>query len=343
MKGTAGLPAAWKTICSGRHPSHRNTRSSRTCFTTNGEAAEASQQTTASIDETPFSASIKIELVWTAVGAVSIQPTHLQFEPIRDTQQWKFNASAARWRFDGGQPINQEMANARAILASFLAAALAAACGPGKKGSASSLKLRFPEAGSAALASKVGGFSWNLACFSVNVLASDIPARQPTCSPPIGAFQGAAAPGSELVVSVPNGSRRRLEIFAYVRTTATSPCPALDPAKGFQGLDLGRVVRVSPAEVFFDALTPEVSIDVQLTLPATPTDVVEQYGLAASCRPAAPASGPGSSRVILGAATSTGVSGSGVLSAIGTVSAQKNEITLTGAGGLEARLSRIPQ
>jgi hypothetical protein len=222
-------------------------------------------------------------------------------------------------------------------------AALLFGCGAKGGGLGSNLHMSFPSASRLPSSSAVSGFSWANACFIANVVAQDIPTTSPggACAIPLGIFSGSVAPGGSIDLSVPNGTQRTVFIYVYSRASPSQACPAL--TGGFGALSLGNIVEVGKSAQF-DTTTPSVTVDVTLTAPAAPTDIVAQMGLPATCRPALPAPpvGSGGSRVILGSALQQGASGGTIYQIQGTASAQKNELNLIG-GAYQLKLTRQAQ
>jgi hypothetical protein len=162
--------------------------------------------------------------------------------------------------------------------------------------------LNLPSA--SALSSRVGAFSysWDRACFAMNITAPDINSPEDaTCEVHRGIFAGTAAPNSELSASVPRGDLRKLELFAYFRNSSAEPCPALNG--GFGTLDRKKIVRVGVVESF-EVANSEVNLTVNVSLPATGTSVVSQYSMPNSC--VASATGTTSGRLVSAAESATG-------------------------------------
>lgn len=212
--------------------------------------------------------------------------------------------------------------------------AILAACSP-KVESGSRVVIKMPDASQlSAASSKVfaSSYSWDRACFAVNVIAPDIPGKRPNqCSVPVGINTGWAMQNGELSLDVPRGSQRNIEVFAHFRNAATDPCPT--PDKRLDQLDGSKIVRIGSAT--FDVNEPIVNVAVEVELPAAGVTAVSQYGLSTTCSTRTVASSPGDGRIAPGRAV---VSGGG-LKIDGVVSASGSQV-LTGTNGLKIELSR---
>jgi hypothetical protein len=206
----------------------------------------------------------------------------------------------------------------------------------------SSFTIQFPNAKdtsahatghNSALASAVYAFS--PACFAINVTASDIAnQKQNTCDVPIGIFQGFVAPGATVTVTVPQGHSRKLEIFAYLRTSSADACPSGQSDLG--GLDRTRLVRVNDP-VTFDAMSASVDVTVNLNNPGNSQNLISQYSLPKSCVPPTAPNLPAAA-VSAGQAALSG----GNYTMTATVSGKQNEVVLHG-GAYRLQLSRTAQ
>lgn len=176
-------------------------------------------------------------------------------------------------------------------------------------------------------------YDFSRACFAVNVTASDIPTRvNSTCDVPTGIFVGFVKPGATLTLSVPNGSARKLEIIAFKRSSSADPCP--ENRANLAGLGLSRLARVGLVSSF-DALQPEVTLDVTLSSPTG--TLASQYAMPVSCAPKV-APSLFSANFTSGRAVQSGTK----YKAVSSVSGAKNELTVQG-GNYRARLSRRAQ
>ena len=208
------------------------------------------------------------------------------------------------------------------------------------------MKLEFPA--SAPVSEKVGSlvvgpFIWANVCFIVNVTTPEVPPKFPggSCGIPVGVLSGSAKPGGSLELSVPFGSSRVLDVFAYVQANPSLPCPTV--AGGFGALDLGKIVRVGRSNAF-DTKAKQVEVAVTVTQPATATDIVEQYGMPPSCRPVSqpPPAGAGGSRIVSGVFTHEGTAAGTLYRVQGAISGRSNEATLSGSGWLMQLTRKTP-
>lgn len=199
------------------------------------------------------------------------------------------------------------------------------------------LSIQFPT--SAQLSNKLqslstSNYDFSRACFSANIAGPGInQISADSCAIPLGVFTGFVVPGAKTSLSVPQGVARRLDIFSYLRSNASDPCP--NTKNGFQGLDLSKIVRIGQVQSF-DTLLPEVSVNVDVYTPADGINVLTQYSLPAACAPKSLP--PGSSNILAGRAKISG----GNFMVIGAISGQQNEISLQN-GQYKIRLSRRVQ
>ena len=194
---------------------------------------------------------------------------------------------------------------------SFYAVALLVVAGcTAKNDRSSKLVIRLPSANDLRGKVSTSSSDFDLACFAVNISGSDIPTTKAptTCDLPTGVFAGLAAPGSELSLSVPRGTRRSLEIFAYFRASATEPCRSA--VGGFGTLNRTKIVRVGRVDAF-DVLNDEVSVEVSISAPAAGTSIITQYSLPAVCTATAAPTPTGTSfaKVTAGSAVGTTLGG----------------------------------
>ena len=178
-------------------------------------------------------------------------------------------------------------------------------------------------------------YDFSKVCYSANISGVGIPAasQNSSCDIQMGIFSGFVAPGGSVSISIPQGSSRSLQIFTYTRASASDPCPT--SAQSFQGLDLSKVVRVGEVRSF-DALDPQVTVNVDVYAPADGVNLLTQYSLPSACYPKPPA--PGSANILAGRGQISG----GNFIVIGSVGGQKNETLLLG-GQYKMRLSRRVQ
>jgi hypothetical protein len=167
--------------------------------------------------------------------------------------------------------------------------------------------LNTPSASS--LNSKVGtmSYSWDRACYIMNITAPDItsPADE-TCEVHRGIFAGSVAGNSTLSAMVPRGTLRKLELFAYFRNSTAETCPAM-PA-GFGTIDRRKVVRIGTVDSF-DVQSDTVNLDVTVSLPADGVSVVSQYSMPVAKCVASARSASFAGRLVASAAQSASVGG----------------------------------
>ncbi|MES2962831.1 MAG: hypothetical protein V4760_03000 [Bdellovibrionota bacterium] len=166
------------------------------------------------------------------------------------------------------------------LVAGVLIGILASSCSMQDKGG-SRVVLKIPN--TSTLSSRVGRFtySWDRACFAMNVTAGDIESTTDTaCEIRRGVFSGMVPPNSTLTGEVKRGSARKFELFAFFRTSAAETCPTL--TGGFGTLDRKNVYLVGKVDSF-DIDSDEVNLSVTVTLPTTATSVYALNSMPASC------------------------------------------------------------
>lgn len=201
----------------------------------------------------------------------------------------------------------------------------------------SKITIRFPDGKSQSSNSnqKVSAmnFDFSLACYAVNVTADTITQTLPkTCEIPIGVFAGFIPAGGQVSVIVPNGYKRKLEVFAYQRSSATEACAT--SSGGFGTVNKSRIARVGEV-LSFDTVQPVVDLAVKVLAPSTGVNLLTQYSLPNTCAVAFTPKGSGSSGLTLGQSTLTSAS----YKVFGSVSAQTNQKVLT-SSSFRLELSR---
>lgn len=204
-------------------------------------------------------------------------------------------------------------------------------------GEDSRITIRFPDGKSQAsnTSEKVSAmnFDFSLACYAVNVTAETIPLAPPrTCEIPIGVFAGFIPAGGQISLMIPNGYKRKLEVFAYQRSSLSESCAAL--SGGFGSVNKSKVARVGEV-LSFDTVQPSVELVVSVSPPPSGVNILTQYSLSNACALAGSPSGEGTARVTLGGGTLTSSS----FKIVGSVSAQTNEQVLT-SSSFKIELSR---
>ena len=181
-------------------------------------------------------------------------------------------------------------------------------------GDESTVSIRFPAVSSSNELRKpdsVGTLSaadFAKSCFIVNVTGSGITAGMNPDAPVAagancdvikrGVFKGSVKPGDQIAVTVPYGTARKLEVFAYQRDAENDPCPAL--GADFGKLSKEKIIRVGLVETF-DTTARDVVVPVELRMPASGVNIITQYGMSLACvSPATPFGGRGSAGLTLG-------------------------------------------
>ncbi len=188
------------------------------------------------------------------------------------------------------------------LVAGVLFGILASSCSMKDTGG-SRVVINIPN--SKTLSSRVGALSYSpdRACFAMNITAGDIQsAPDATCEISRGVFAGTAGEGGTLSAEVIKGSGRKLELFVYIKPTATEPCPVL--TGGFGTLDRRKIFSV--AEQTFDVVE-DVALSVNVSMPSAGATSIAS-SLPATC---VIAGGPSVSagRSVAGAAQSSSAGG----------------------------------
>lgn len=203
-------------------------------------------------------------------------------------------------------------------------------------GEDSRITIRFPD-GKSQASEKVSAmnFNFSLACYAVNVTADSIPLAQPrTCEIPIGVFSGFTPAGGQISLMIPNGFRRKLEVFAYQRSSLNESCAKV--SGGFGSVSKSKIAKVGEV-LSFDTVQPNVDLVVNVSPPASGVNLLTQYSLPNTCSIAGAPSGEGMAHVTLGHGNL--LSKSGNIKIVGSVSAQTNEQVLT-SSSFKIELSR---
>ena len=228
-----------------------------------------------------------------------------------------------------------------------LAGLLQAGCSSKSADTAAQMHIQFPSVSESKIASAkvsasstpsalIANFDWALVCYAVNVSASDI-SKSPagSCDVPLSIFKGTVPPGGDLLLKVPKGGARTVDVLVYSRATAAEPCPTLD--KDFSTLSRTRIARVGQTNGV-DMFNDNVEVSVDISAPAAGTTLLSQYNLPDICKPIVPTQGSSTSRVAEGHSVITG----GNFKISGTISSKQAERVLSG-GNFVMHLSRQAQ
>ena len=143
-----------------------------------------------------------------------------------------------------------------------------------------SLKIKLPAAES--FSKGVGAFSQissSLVCYVANVTGPGIQENLKSCDIKRGVFAGSAAPGSELSVTVPTGSNRKVEIFGILRNSSSDPCPNVQTG---WPVNLDKVYFLGEA-TSVDVRPPTTTVDITVTLPDQSQNILTQFNMPSTC------------------------------------------------------------
>ena len=121
--------------------------------------------------------------------------------------------------------------------------------------------------------------SSSLVCYVVNVTGPGIQENSKSCDIKRGVFAGSAAPGSELSVTVPTGSNRKVEIYGILRNSSGDPCPNVQtgwPVTLDKVYFLGQATGV-------DVRPPTTTVDITVTLPDESQNILTQFSMPSAC------------------------------------------------------------
>ena len=100
-------------------------------------------------------------------------------------------------------------------------------------------------------------------------------------------------PSTLKIEEVPKGSARKVELFAYFRSSTSQACA---PHKSINELDPGNVASLGSTTV--DILNDNQVVDLDISLPAAGATLVIQYNLPAFCTAGSTTLGDGSARIL---------------------------------------------
>jgi hypothetical protein len=190
----------------------------------------------------------------------------------------------------------------------FVVSALVALSGCSlKRGGSSSVTLKFPSAEqlksktSSAQKISASNLDWSKACFMVNVTGPGLDSAPKTkCDVPVGVFGGSVETSGTIELKVDKGSQRKVEVFAYFRSSTSETCLKKDSLNQF---DPGSVASVGSTVVDFNDDTEIV--DVEIGLPNVNDNLVSEFSLPGFCASGAVAAGDGSSRILTARASAS--------------------------------------
>ena len=119
-------------------------------------------------------------------------------------------------------------------------------------------------------------------CYGVNVSGPGITVQPANaCSPPPSIRAGFVEPGTEVSVSVPKGSGRVVELFAFLGEPGqTAPCPAFSPSLSpTQILRTYKIGTASNIDISAEVTVVEITAD----FPGLSNNIAQQLSLPASC------------------------------------------------------------
>lgn len=225
------------------------------------------------------------------------------------------------------------------LIAIFVAVVLSA-CSPKNDSGSSSLTLNLPtaeqlKAAKPLAAQKIAAADLDFAkaCFMVSITGEGIvDSAKAKCDVPSGVFAGSAAPGGKLEIDVVKGTKRKIEVFAYFRSSASTPCVKRESINQF---DPGSVARVGSK--IADLVQDRETVDIDISLPAAGQTLVSQYGLPAFCASGTTVLGEGSSRIVSArqSASTTSFKVESVVTGLATGPSLKT------ASGISVRFSHI--
>lgn len=151
-----------------------------------------------------------------------------------------------------------------------------------------SISIQIPSAEKLnAMNNKVGAFGTGATvdvtkiCFGVNVIGPGIVSTSATsCDIERGIVVGTVTAGGTLTVDVDTGDSRVFEIYGFLRSSSTDPCPTFD--KSGWGFPIGSVYFLgSSAPTKIDKA--DTSVNIAVTLPTTSNNLIASRGWSPSC------------------------------------------------------------
>jgi hypothetical protein len=188
------------------------------------------------------------------------------------------------------------------LLIAILVTVILSACSSKNGSGSSSLTLNLPTAEQLKAAKPLNAqkiaaadLDFAKACFMVSITGEGIvDSAKAKCDVPSGVFAGSAPPGGKLEIDVVKGTKRKIEVFAYFRSSASAPCVKHESINQF---DPGSVARVGSK--IADLVQDRENVDIDISLPAAGQTLVSQYGLPAFCASGTTTVlGEGSSRIV---------------------------------------------
>ncbi len=186
-----------------------------------------------------------------------------------------------------------------------------AGCDRGAKKDSSSIVIQAPNAGNPY--TKTGGVGALAAmptdrkvCYGVNVTAPDIAVTAPNeCSFRAGLLAGFVEPGATVELSVPKGSGRKVELYAFLQAVGENlPCPVLGPTLPADKLVSTYLVGVAEG---INLQGDQVSVSIHASFPGLSQNIAQTLTFPSSCTAgAAPSAAHRSYFVSAATGTATG-------------------------------------
>ncbi|HMN67679.1 MAG TPA: hypothetical protein PKC28_03990 [Bdellovibrionales bacterium] len=176
---------------------------------------------------------------------------------------------------------------ARWLLIIFLSLTALACARQAPEDGASSVVIQAPAPSNAL--NKFGGVgsmaalpSDRKACYAVVVSGEGIASPSlGTCSAVNGVFAGFVEPGAQLEISAPRGTRRKIELLAYLQDPGQNvACPefkgSMTPEQMLRTYSVGAAMNV-------DLLAATVTVEIMTSFPGVANHIASQLRLPASC------------------------------------------------------------
>ena len=119
-------------------------------------------------------------------------------------------------------------------------------------------------------------------CFFVNAKGSGIASTSKgSCDIDRGVMGGGVPPGSDITMDIPGGDNRTIEVYGYLRNSASDACPPL-PVDGWGAMPLTKIYFLgqTPAVTIAPPLT---QVSVTIALPDSTQNLVVQNSWPVTC------------------------------------------------------------
>ncbi len=119
------------------------------------------------------------------------------------------------------------------------------------------------------------------ACYGVNITGPGINANSNSCGPTSGILAGFVEPGANIEVSLPRGTDRKIELYAFLQQVGqNNPCPGL--GGNLPASQLINTYLIGSANNV-DAVGDVTVVEITATLPGTTHHLAQDLSLPVTC------------------------------------------------------------